>query len=134
MPLSKLLVPFLKLSNNMHAEALTKAMGRARGRPGSWAERARPYTTGYLKSLGVPMAGVTLTDGSGLTRRNKLTPRALATTAAEGAEGALVADLLRGAAGRRQHQRLVGGTLRHRMNDDAGARTTPTRRPARSPG
>ena len=60
----------MKLSNNMHAEALTKAMSRANGGSGTW-KSGLAVTTSYLRSLGVPMSGVTLTDGSGLTRRNK---------------------------------------------------------------
>ena len=35
-PLHDLLVPFLKLSNNMHAEILIKAMGRASSNQGTW--------------------------------------------------------------------------------------------------
>jgi D-alanyl-D-alanine carboxypeptidase/D-alanyl-D-alanine-endopeptidase (penicillin-binding protein 4) len=75
MQLSDLLIPFMELSNNRHADALTTAMGRVDGR-GTWRD-GLAVPTGYLKSLGVPMAGVRLTDGSGLTRRNKVTPRAL---------------------------------------------------------
>ncbi|NUP78407.1 MAG: D-alanyl-D-alanine carboxypeptidase/D-alanyl-D-alanine-endopeptidase, partial [Nonomuraea sp.] len=37
MTLGELLVPFLKLSNNMHAEILTKAMGRKVANQGSWS-------------------------------------------------------------------------------------------------
>ena len=63
MPLAKLLVPFLKLSNNMHAEALTKTMGadrwhRAPGRLGLAA-------TGLPDRRRLPMSGVALSDGSG---------------------------------------------------------------------
>jgi D-alanyl-D-alanine carboxypeptidase/D-alanyl-D-alanine-endopeptidase (penicillin-binding protein 4) len=36
MPLDDLLIPFMKLSNNMHAEALTKAMSRKTGGAGTW--------------------------------------------------------------------------------------------------
>ncbi len=120
MPLSSLLVPFVKLSNNMHAEALTKAMGTKKGRPGNWKD-GLGYTTAYLRSLGVPMAGVTLTDGSGLTRRNTVTPLALATLLHKVRREPWF-DQFRNSlpvAGRRE--RMVGGTLRNRMNGTAAA-------------
>ena len=120
MTLSQLLVPFMKLSNNMHAETLTKTMGTRKGRPGNWAD-GLSYTRAYLKQLGAPMAGVRLTDGSGLTRRNTVTPLAVATVLqkvrAESWWSTFDASLP--VAGVNTH--LGGGTLRHRMNGTKAA-------------
>jgi len=120
MRLSDLLVPFLKLSNNLHAEALTKTMGTLDGRPGSWpAGLAR--TTAYLRQLGAPMAGISLTDGSGVTRRNRVTPLALATvlTKVRHEPWWPAFDAGLPVAGVDSH--WVGGTLRHRMNGTRAA-------------
>lgn len=121
MTLSQLLVPFMKLSNNMHAEALTKAMGAKRsGAPGTWAN-GLAATRAYLTSRKVPMSGVSLSDGSGLTRANTLTPRAfgalLVTVQSEPWFAAFKASLP--VAG--NTTRMVGGTLRHRMNGTRAA-------------
>jgi serine-type D-Ala-D-Ala carboxypeptidase/endopeptidase (penicillin-binding protein 4) len=77
-PLSELLVPFLKLSNNGHAELLVKAIGhKATGKAGSWTNGlAQARTT--LTALGVNVPTVVLLDGSGLTRRDILTTRQIA--------------------------------------------------------
>ena len=120
MTLANLLVPFLKLSNNLHAEALTKTMGALGGHPGSWpAGLAR--TTAYLKKLGVPTKGLALTDGSGVTRRNRVTPLALSTVLVKVRDepwwGAFDDGLP--VAGVDTH--LGGGTLRHRMNGTRAA-------------
>jgi D-alanyl-D-alanine carboxypeptidase/D-alanyl-D-alanine-endopeptidase (penicillin-binding protein 4) len=120
MPLRQLLVPFLKLSNNMHAEALTKAMSRAEGGPGSWPD-GLTHTLAYLRKVGTPMDGVRLVDGSGLTRANRLTPRALATVLwkvrSEPWYPAFYAALP--VAG--NTDRSTGGTLRFRMNGTRAA-------------
>lgn len=79
MTVAQLLVPFLKLSNNTHADALTKTMAaRATGAPGTWAT-GTALIKAYATGLGVDMTGTTLVDGSGLTRYNKVTARQLAT-------------------------------------------------------
>ena len=117
MPLSELLVPFMKLSNNMHAETLTKAMGAKRsGAPGTWSN-GLAATRAYLTEQKVPMDGVSLSDGSGLTRANTLTPRALGKllVAVQSEPWFPAYKAALPVAG--NTKRMVGGTLRYRMND-----------------
>jgi D-alanyl-D-alanine carboxypeptidase/D-alanyl-D-alanine-endopeptidase (penicillin-binding protein 4) len=120
MTLANLLVPFLKLSNNLHAEALTKTMGRAQGRPGNWKDGIA-VSLGYLRTLGVPMAGVTLTDGSGVSRRDRLTPRALATTLVKVKQEDWWPSFYAALPVAGDTRRMVGGTLRYRMNGTKAA-------------
>lgn len=115
MRLSALLVPFMKYSNNMHAEHLTKAMGARGPGAGSWS-RGLAYTRASMRKFGAPMGGVVLVDGSGLTRRNKVTARAMARVLfrvqRESWFGAFYNSLpIAGVA-----NRVKGGTLRYRMN------------------
>jgi D-alanyl-D-alanine carboxypeptidase/D-alanyl-D-alanine-endopeptidase (penicillin-binding protein 4) len=77
MTLGQLLVPFLKLSNNSHAEAITKTLGARTGRPGSWADGTAALRA-YAVSIGIPVTGLRFVDGSGLARANRLTPNQLA--------------------------------------------------------
>ncbi|WP_055696680.1 D-alanyl-D-alanine carboxypeptidase/D-alanyl-D-alanine endopeptidase [Streptomyces silaceus] len=72
MPLKELMVPFMKLSNNMHAESLTKAMGyKATGRPGSWDDGIAAIG-GYLKTADVDPGKIRQVDGSGLSRKDNV--------------------------------------------------------------
>ncbi|MEV7197450.1 D-alanyl-D-alanine carboxypeptidase/D-alanyl-D-alanine-endopeptidase [Streptomyces sp. NPDC093510] len=72
MKLKDLMVPFMKLSNNMHAESLTKAMGhKATGRPGSWGDGIAAIA-GYLKTAGVDPGRIRQVDGSGLSRKDNV--------------------------------------------------------------
>lgn len=114
MPLSELMVPFLKLSNNGHAEVLIKAMGREVSGAGTWAAGLAALRA-ELPAYGVDTATIANRDGSGLSRRNLI-------PAAE------LADLLVAAQDRPWFDawyealpiagiadRMVGGTLRSRM-------------------
>jgi D-alanyl-D-alanine carboxypeptidase/D-alanyl-D-alanine-endopeptidase (penicillin-binding protein 4) len=114
MTLRELLVPFLKLSNNLHAEILVKAMGRARSNQGTWSAGLAAVRT-VLPGLGIDPKALFLVDGSGLSRMDQLAPDQIAAllVAARGRPWfpawydalpiAGVAD------------RMVGGTLRSRM-------------------
>ena len=121
MPLSELLVPFMKLSNNMHAEALTKAMGAKRsGAAGSWSN-GLAATRAYLTARKVPMDGVSLSDGSGLTRANTVTPRAVGKLLVAVQAEPWFADYKAALPVAGNTKRMVGGTLRYRMNDTVAA-------------
>lgn len=117
MPLAELQVPFLKLSNNLHAEILVKSMGRATAGEGSWGA-GRTALVDALTGLGVT-GRLSMADGSGLSRMDQISPDQLA-------------QLLAGAAGEPwfggwyealpiagESDRLVGGTLRNRMGGTA---------------
>jgi D-alanyl-D-alanine carboxypeptidase/D-alanyl-D-alanine-endopeptidase (penicillin-binding protein 4) len=120
MPLAEMLVPFMKLSNNMHAEALVKTMGAETSGDGSW-DAGLAVIDAFAAELGVDDEDVRLADGSGLSRKDLLT-------------GDAITDLLIAVREQRWFDtwyaslpvagvpdRLVGGTLRSRMLDTAAA-------------
>lgn len=77
MPLSAMLVPFLKLSNNMMAEALTKAAGRKVSNQGTFAAGVQALSTS-LSALGIDSHAEKQVDGSGLSRMDLITSGQLA--------------------------------------------------------
>lgn len=116
----ELLTPFLKLSNNLHAEALVKTVGAERAGTGSWPAGLAEMRS-WLAGQGVDTGGMRLVDGSGLSRM-------------AGIRADDLNDLLLGVrdeawfdawyaalpvAG--ESDRLVGGTLRSRMLKSAAA-------------
>jgi len=120
MPLSQLLIPFLKLSNNGHSEALTKAMGRRVFGQGTWDAGIRA-TAQSLTRLGLDVGAIYRVDGSGLSRQDLVSPNQ-------------ITNLFRGAAAQPWFttwydalpiagvpDRLVGGTLRNRMRNTPAA-------------
>jgi D-alanyl-D-alanine carboxypeptidase/D-alanyl-D-alanine-endopeptidase (penicillin-binding protein 4) len=119
-PLRELLVPFMKLSNNGHAETLVKAMGRASRGDGSWSA-GLDVLTEKLSGLGLDPQVLRMVDGSGLSTMDNVTPEQLTVlldnarqrpwfrTWYDSLPVAGVAD------------RMVGGTLRNRMAGTAAA-------------
>ncbi|MGN9778764.1 D-alanyl-D-alanine carboxypeptidase/D-alanyl-D-alanine endopeptidase [Micromonospora sp. H33] len=120
MTLAELMVPFLKLSNNGHAEVLAKEIGRVLAGSGTWSAGIAAIN-GYVAGAGMDPATFRQRDGSGLSRRN-LVPATefvdlLTAVRAEPWFPAWYAALpVAGAA-----DRFVGGTLRSRMRGTPAA-------------
>ncbi|MFD2764372.1 D-alanyl-D-alanine carboxypeptidase/D-alanyl-D-alanine endopeptidase [Micromonospora eburnea] len=120
MPLAELMVPFLKLSNNGHAEVLTKELGRVLSGSGTWSAGLAAIGN-YAGGSGVDTGTLRQRDGSGLSRRNLVPPAQfvslLVAARAEPWFDTWYAALpLAGNA-----ERFVGGTLRSRMRDTPAA-------------
>jgi D-alanyl-D-alanine carboxypeptidase/D-alanyl-D-alanine-endopeptidase (penicillin-binding protein 4) len=120
MTVGELMNPFLKLSNNMHAETLVKAMGAMAKANGSWFT-GLGVVTDYAKSVGVDTSTIRLSDGSGLSRKVNVTAKS-------------VTDILLAAQKEPWFQQwydalpiagnpdpLTGGTLRSRMANTPAA-------------
>ncbi len=75
-PLSAIVADMLTTSNNYTAEILIRELGVARSKAGTTAA-GTSAVVGELASLGVPTAGVTLHDGSGLAPDDRVTCDAL---------------------------------------------------------
>ncbi|MCU7724389.1 D-alanyl-D-alanine carboxypeptidase/D-alanyl-D-alanine-endopeptidase [Actinoplanes sp. KI2] len=114
--LGQLLPSFLKLSNNGHAELLTKAMGRAKtpGSAGSWST-GLAASTAALKQLGVDTTKITMGDGSGLSRRDWLTTNQIATLLNAAQHRPWFATWYAALPIAGDPNPMVGGTLRSRM-------------------
>lgn len=120
MPLSRLARPFLKLSNNVMAETLVKAIGRKVRGKGTWAA-GLPVVTAYLKRLGVDTSKVTMTDGSGLNRSNRTTATQLSTLLKNAQKQTWFPAWYKALPIAGQSDPLVGGTLADRMKGTAAA-------------
>lgn len=117
-PLSALLVPFLKLSNNGIAEHLVKEIGRVRSGTGTWAAGTAEVGE-FVRRSGIDAGEARQVDGSGLSRHNLLSARRL-TALLDFARGApwftAWYDALPVAGDPR---RMVGGTLANRLRGTA---------------
>ena len=67
-----------KISQNLHAELLLRAIGREKGTEGS-TDAGLKVVQEFFKSIGIAEGDVATYDGSGLSRRNLITPRATVT-------------------------------------------------------
>lgn len=112
MPLSELLVPFMKLSNNIHAEILTKAMGREVADQGTWAAGLK-VSTDFARANGVQV--LNLRDGSGLSRRDGITPSSIAQLLLAVRDKPWYQAWYDALPVAGNAERFVGGTLRSRM-------------------
>jgi len=74
-PLSTLAGTMMKLSQNLYAETLLKAMGTLKAVGG--LESGRTAVLSVLQAWGIPSSGVSIADGSGLSTYDLLTPDAL---------------------------------------------------------
>ena len=84
--ISALVTRMLTNSDNDLAEALGRAVARQDGRPATFAGAAAAVTDA-IRQLGVPTRGVRLYDASGLSRDDRVTPRALAAVLRAVAQG-----------------------------------------------
>ncbi|WP_051314730.1 D-alanyl-D-alanine carboxypeptidase/D-alanyl-D-alanine endopeptidase [Alteribacter aurantiacus] len=118
MELEELMYPFMKLSQNNHAEHLTKTLGKEVLGEGSW-DAGLTVVEDYLASIGVDVSVVQLRDGSGMSHLNKIPAREM-TQLLYGVQGEEWFDLFYDSipiAGMDDH--MQGGTLRLRMRDTA---------------
>lgn len=103
-------------SDNYVAETTLKLLGLTVVGQGTSAAGAR-VVTGRLAAMGVPLGGVTIADGSGLSSLDRLPARALAALLAAAAKDPAIAPTL-------QSSLAVGGvtgTLRRRLKAGAAA-------------
>ncbi len=76
-PLGEAIRRLNKVSNNFVAEQILKTLGaEAHGAPGTAGKGVRAVRD-FLVSIGVPATEFALADGSGLSRENRISPRAL---------------------------------------------------------
>ncbi len=114
MPVGELLTPFLKLSNNMHAETLVKAMGKVESDRGTWPSGVAAIGKS-LPSMDVDPNELYIVDGSGLSRMDQIAPAQLAALLLAAREQPWFDRFHAALPVAGVSDRMVGGTLRNRM-------------------
>jgi serine-type D-Ala-D-Ala carboxypeptidase/endopeptidase (penicillin-binding protein 4) len=115
-PLEELLLPFMKLSNNGHAEMFLKQIGRNEKR-GNWPDGIEEMERYLIKQLQLPVEQMVIRDGSGLSHANGITARQLTTLLINVQKASWFPSFKRSLPIAGEPERLLGGTLRSRFTD-----------------
>ncbi|MGH3078363.1 MAG: D-alanyl-D-alanine carboxypeptidase/D-alanyl-D-alanine endopeptidase [Gaiellaceae bacterium] len=118
-PLSEIVRHMNRESDNFVSELLLKELGVQAGVRGSTAEGAR-VVKAELADAGIPVAGIRIVDGSGLSRLDRLTGEALVAILRAGADdphsgGAFVTSLAVAGISGTMKRRLVRRPTRSRV-------------------
>ncbi|MGG0846189.1 D-alanyl-D-alanine carboxypeptidase/D-alanyl-D-alanine-endopeptidase [Peribacillus simplex] len=114
MPLSQLLIPFMKLSNNGHAEVLVKEMGKEAEGEGSWKDGLK-VARNLMNGMGLDMQTIIMRDGSGISQVNMIPANEITKLLYAVQEKTWFPAYLNALPIAGDENRMVGGTLRKRM-------------------
>ncbi|MGG0643850.1 D-alanyl-D-alanine carboxypeptidase/D-alanyl-D-alanine-endopeptidase [Sporosarcina gallistercoris] len=118
MPLNEIFIPFMKLSNNGHAEMLVKEMGRVEKGEGSW-NAGLAVMSETLEGLGIEKGTVLLRDGSGMSHKNLMSSETLTSLLVQAQEESWYPAFRESLPLAGEAERMVGGTLRNRLEGES---------------
>lgn len=116
MPLKELMKPFMKLSNNTHAEVLAKTMGKHVYGEGSWNAGLQVMRE-FGQSIGLNSAEWNFEDASGMSHKNKATSAQLTELLFLARQAPWYGSFVKSLPVSGMNERFVGGTLRNRLSD-----------------
>ena len=114
MPLKQMMIPFLKLSNNTHAEVLAKEMGKVKYGEGSW-DAGLKVMREYAASVGLDVSQWKFEDASGMSHANKISSSQLSKLLHHVRSEPWYGSFYKGLPLAGSNERFVGGSLRYRM-------------------
>lgn len=118
MPLKNLMRPFMKLSNNTHAEILAKTMGKQVYGVGSWNAGLRVMRE-FGQSIGLNPNEWSFEDASGMSHKNKVTSAQLTELLYLVRNAPWYRSFVQGLPVSGMNDRFVGGTLKNRLKDNS---------------
>ncbi|RSK27643.1 D-alanyl-D-alanine carboxypeptidase/D-alanyl-D-alanine-endopeptidase [Bacillus sp. HMF5848] len=116
MPLKELLIPFMKLSNNVHAEVLVKEMGKVKAGEGSW-NQGLAVMKHELQALGIDVNTLITRDGSGISHVNAIPANEISRLLFVAQQQKWFPAFQSSLPVSGFHEKMVGGTLRYRLTD-----------------